>query len=220
MAPVLLLVATLCWPARADVALEPAAGTRFITHALRLEGLDAHPGYVVLAYDDGPELHTHRAFHSGGPATQELGWGGANRGGLLSAPGLHLLPRAAYDAWAASTTATVQAQETACAERGEGCMHISRFVPHYPPPAGAVSCGIRLPLQGSGPADGPDRVEEVLRLEAASDSACTVTRVGPAPSLDGQATPADAGARCDLTGSAASLLAGLGLLLGLGRRRR
>ncbi|MCK6505808.1 hypothetical protein L6R53_20870 [Myxococcota bacterium] len=219
MTPALLLW-TLSVPARADVALEPDPGTRFLTHALRIEGLDAHPGYVVLAYDAGAELSTWRAFHAGAPASQELGWGGANRGPRMGAPGLHLLPRAAYDAWLAQTTATIQAQETACAERGEGCMHISRFVPSFPPPVGAVSCGLSLQVQGAGPEDGPDRVEEVLRLEAASDSTCSLARVGQELSREGKPVAAGSGARCDLVGGAASLLAGAGLLLGLGRRRR
>lgn len=218
MHPALLLLA-LAGPARADVALEPEPGTRFVTHALRIEGLDAHPGHVVLAYDEGATLSTFRAFHAGGQPSQELGWGGANRGPHMGAPGLHLLPRAAYEAWLAQTTATILAQETACAERGEGCMHISRFVPSFPPPAGAVSCGLGLTVQGSGPKDGPDRVEDVLHLETATDTSCVLRKVGLEASREGKPVGVDAGARCDLTGSAASLVAGLGLLLGLGRRR-
>lgn len=215
MVPLLL---ALCLPAQADVAVPPPTGKRFLTHALRVDGLEQHPGYVVVAFDGRPgsSIGTHRVFTAEAPQ-QDLAYGGSNRGPALAEPGLHLMKRDAYDAWNTEQSAVVAAQRKACSERGEGCAHISRFVPSYQAPGAVVDCGHRVGLETVGLATGPDTVIDVVTLTAASDSACTVKPVEREREKDGDQVGVTGCSAAAL--SATSVLAGLGLLLGMRRRR-
>lgn len=229
-----LLLPLLGLGALADVSVPPPDKQRFLTHQLRIEGLDAHPDVVVVAHDRTETLSAHRAF-SAGDAEQILGIGGNRYGGSLSAPALFLMARADYDAWSEAVRVEVAKQEEACADRGEGCVHASRFVPSYAPPAGTVDCKQDIGLRLTGPQDGPVAVTDVLRLVEASATSCRLEVVeqaaapaSPEPAPDTPAAPAapseagTAGAErgCTHVGSVGPVLLGLGLLLGLGRRER
>lgn len=228
MLPLILLSLS----AQADVIQPPPDKERYLTHQLRIEGLDAHPDVVIVAHDRAGTISSHRAF-SAGDAQQVLGRGARRDGGGLSAPALFLLPRAAHDAWSEGVRAEVARQEEACADRGEGCAHISRFTPSYAPPEGGVDCKQDITLKLTGPEDGPKEVVDVLRLVEASATTCRLEAVdqaaapaspGPSPTPpEAPPAPADASTAaaergCAHVGSAGSLLVGLGLLLGLGRR--
>jgi hypothetical protein len=165
---------TLATAARADIAAEPPMGMQFLSHSARVEGLAAHPGYVVLAYDRGDPVSAVVAWTPEGEAVQQLAYGGNNRGGGLSAPAVHLMSTAAYAEWRAKATAAVEVQRKACAERGEGCMHISRFVPSLPAPQGAIDCKLAITLETTGSAAGPDALVQVLELTEASATTCVV----------------------------------------------
>lgn len=210
-----LLLLTLV--ARADVILPPAEGSRYVTHALRVQGLEAHPDVVLLAYEGGAQIRTWRVFSADGESQWDLGSGRGRSGAGMSRPSVHLLPKATFDTWSAAASAEIARQRTACDERGEGCVHISRFTPRIAPPAGAVSCGLTLDLVLVGPKDGPDQVVDIAELVAADATTCTLELTGREATLDGKPVT---GGQCSTTGGVASALAGLGLLLGLGRRRR
>lgn len=227
--PHLLLLLSLAAPARADVAIEAPSGQRYVRYGLRIEGLDAFPEAVILAADPGQEIHAYRAFHAGGETAWDLsGGGGRDRG--MGGPALRLTSAATYESWSTTTNALIEAQRQACDERGEGCAHISRFVAHFPPPAGTVDCGVQVQPVVQGPAEGPDHVVDVYKLVEASATTCRLEKVGQEQSRDGKPITAKAAptssqgaphsGRCStLAGSAASVLAGLGLLLGLTRRK-
>ena len=216
----MLLALALSTTALADIAIEPDPGTTFLSHSLRLEGLAEHPTSVLVVHDGGSTISAHRAYSADREAQQTLARGGSNRGGGMGAPSIYLMNGIAYQAWSTATDATVSAAREACADRGEGCAHISRFVPSYAPPTGAISCGVSIDLQLSGPDGGPDEVVDVYRLAEASATTCRLDRIAQELSRDGKPVTASTGGCSALQASAASVLAGLALLLGMGRRRR
>lgn len=214
--PLLLLPST----ALADVAIEPPTGQIFTTHSLLIEGLLEHPDFVIVAFDGDPgsTISAHRAFGKGQASQHVLARGDATRGGYLARPSLHLLSKAAYDTWWAQTSATIEQQRTACAERGEGCVHISRFQPSFTAPTGTLPCGVSLELNTVSDAGGPDLIIDVYQVEKLDASTCKLDHKETQRLKDGQ--PLSSGGLCSAAGaSAASFLAGLALLLGLGRRR-
>jgi hypothetical protein len=215
-----MLALLVVLPALADVAIPPPKDQIFTSHYLRVDDREAHPDFVLLAYDSGETLSTHRAWPADREAEQLLARGGRDRGGQLGHPGLHLLPKAAYEAWATATSAEIARQEEACADRGEGCAHISRFAPSYPPPEGATSCGHAIELQRSAPEGSADKRVDVVKIVEASASSCKVEASGTDGAGGDAPSPTSApSSGCATVTSAASLLTGLALLLGLGRRR-
>lgn len=217
--------------AHADVAIPPPDGKRFMDHDLVVEGLEAHPDAVLVVMDRGETVTAYRSFAAGKDTRQTLAKGNRRRGGGMSAPTIRLMMRPAFEAWQAEARAAVDAQREACAERGEGCAHISRFVGKYPAPQGAIDCGLSLDLVTSGPQDGPNKTVDTIALEAASATRCTVVSKGRHHERDGKrtdapppATPAADGDApsspgCSALGGVASVGVGLALL-GLAMRRR
>lgn len=203
--------------AHADVAIPPPADQQFVSHDLVVQGLEAHPDAVLLVLDRGATVSAYRAFHAGAETRQTLATGGRNRGGGISAPSLLLMPKAAYEAWQAQAMADVRAQREACSSRGEGCSHISRFVPRYPAPTGTIDCGLSLTLVTTGPERGPDTIVETVALTAATATRCAVEAKGRTAEQDGE--PMETGG-CSTAGGAVSLGAGLALLGLVSRRRR
>jgi hypothetical protein len=203
--------------AHADIAIPPPDGERFVKHDLEVVGLEAHPEVVLIALDGGDTVSGYRAFRPGGEARQTLARGGNNRGGGISAPSVKMLPKAAFEAWEKKSRADVAAQREACASSGEGCAHISRFVPRYPAPKDAVDCGFTMTLVTSGPKRGPDTVVDTIALKTASASTCVVDARPRTAELDGK--PVEAGG-CSTVGGAVSLGAGLAMLGVAARRRR
>lgn len=203
--------------AHADVAIPPPDGQRFVKHDLVVAGLERHPDVVLLAIDAGGTVSGYRAWRAGGEARQTLAQGGRSRGGGIAAPSVKMLPKAAFDAWEAKSRADVDRQRAACADRGEGCAHISRFVPSYPAPPDTVDCGFPIRLVTSGPKRGPDTVVDTIELQSSADGRCIVSAQPRSAERDGQ--PVDTGG-CSTAGGAVSLGAGLALLGVAARRRR
>ncbi|MCB9700073.1 MAG: hypothetical protein H6738_25015 [Alphaproteobacteria bacterium] len=200
--------------ALADIAPTPAVGQRFLTHSVRVTGLTEHPGFVLVAHDAGDTVGTVLAWT--GDEVQQLGNGASNRGPRLSHPSFRLMSREAYDAWKTASSAEVSAQREACM-RGEGCAHISRFVPKITPPTGTVDCATSIDVVTSGPADGPDAVVEPLTVVEASATSCVLKRGETERTLKGAAFTGGGG--CDTTGGVLSLVGAL-VAAGLFRRRR
>ena len=154
--------------AHADVAIEPPTGKQFMRHHLSVENMSEHAGFAVVVFDAGDTISTYRAFTATSSAKQELGWGGQNRGPSLFQPTARLMSLDAFEAWKAATGAEVDKQREACADRGEGCAHISRFVPRFAPPADTVDCKTRFDLELSGEDGGPDTRIDVVKLTEAT----------------------------------------------------
>ena len=214
MQPLLLLLSIA--PARADIAIEPPTDQQFLTWSIRVEGLEAAPGSVVVAWETPYEgkITGYRALSAASPEA-ELYHGGSRRPGLAS-PDLYLLPTAAFETWQAATREEIDRQEAACADRGEGCMHISRFVPHFAPPTGGIDCATKAKLTESGPTNSPPTRLLTFHLDEASATTCKLSPVGQ----EKEAAPKATGGCTSAGGSALSLLAGFAMLVGLSRRVR
>ena len=139
--------------AHADLIVPPPPDTRHIVHQLQLDNVADFPDRVFLAIDADDTVHAHRVFTAQAP-TQELGRGGRSRGGGLSKPQIRSLSQAEYKAWAEATGAAIRQQRAACADRGEGCVHISRFTPRIGAGSGPDQPHRRPGGVGGGP--GPD----------------------------------------------------------------
>lgn len=202
--------------AHADIAIPPPDRERFVRHDLEVVGLEAHPEVVLIAIDEGSTVQGYRAFRPGGEARQTLAQGGRNRSRGISAPSVKMLPKAAFATWEREARGAVDAQREACASRGEGCVHISRFVPRYPAPKDAVDCGFTIKLVTRGPERGPDTVIDTIALKTAAASTCVVETRPRTAEKDHE--PVDMGG-CSTIGGAVSLGAGLALL-GVAARRR
>lgn len=222
----LTALALLLPPAHADVAIEAPEGMLLATHSLRVEGLLDHPDAVILAFDGPPggTVSTHRVYGQGQASQHVLARGDDRNGSAMGAPSLYAMARPAYETWAAATSAEVERQRQACDERGEGCMHISRFVPSYASPSAVLPCGVQVETVTQGPDSGPDLRIEVykvaaLEIAAPDGGACRLDKVATEQYRQGNPYQPASGGCSALAGSAASVLAGLSLLLGLGRRR-
>lgn len=203
---------------RADVAPEAPSGEQFTTYGVRVEGLAAFPDVVLVLHDRGnpSTIHGYRAFSADSPE-HVLASGAASRGNVFSQPDLFAMSRAEYDAWSAQTAAEIARQEEACSERGEGCPHISRFVPRFAPPTGTVACGASIAITTTAPTGGPDAHVDVFSVTTASASTCTLS--GPARVSLREGKPISTSSRCDALNLSGSLLAlGLALLAVLPRR--
>ncbi len=214
------MITLLAAVAHADIAPTPPDGRTFLTHAVRVEGLDRHPGYVVLAYDQTDPVRDVAAWKAGGAPTVTLANGASNRRQAFSAPMFRLLPAEAYAAWRAQADAAVAAQREAC-QRGEGCPHISWFVPKLPPPSGTIDCGLpALTLVTEGPAAGPDSLTSVFTLTEATPTTCVLVEGPREQRKGGTPIPARPTGNCDHLGGAASVGAALAVLLLATRRRQ
>ncbi len=178
----LLLVTTT----KADIAPEPPAGRAFLSHYLKMENLADYPGFALLVYDPSPDgkITASRTFKVGKDAEQLLenqsNWRSARN---FDRPGIWLLSLAQEKAWSKKTGELIAQQREACARRGEGCAHISRFVPKYPPPAEAIDCGVRIDIQTTVAKGQNDRVVDVYRIAKATDKTCQLEHAtGPSSS--------------------------------------
>ena len=216
LGPALLLLSA----AHADVAPEPPSGEQFTTYSVRVEGLAAFPDVVLVVHDkSGGELRGYATL-TADKSEAQLGNGRSWRENNIPSPDLFVMPRAAYEAWAQATAAEVARQEEACSERGEGCAHISRFVPHFAAPTGTTPCRATIDITTTAKAGGPDAYVDVFQLKAAAPGTCTVE--GPARIALRGGKPVSASGRCAAVtpgGGLAVLLAALGIT-GLRRRRR
>jgi hypothetical protein len=207
-----LALSVLLPAARADVATPPPEGTRFTTHALAVSGLP--DGMVLLALDSGDPVSKVVAFESDGEKNLERG--GRNRGGGLGKPHLVTMTADAYKAWDAAARAEVGRQQEACASRGEGCAHISRFEPRIPAPKAIVDCGVTVDLKLEAPERGPESFRQTVQVKTATAAACVLEDEGVVGLKNGE--PVDEGG-CATAGGAAGAAVGLAMLLGLARRR-
>jgi hypothetical protein len=191
--------------AHADIPPTPPTNREFASNAVMVEGLEGSPDFVLLLVPAGTSISAYRAF-TPERSRQDL----SDR--MLRAD-FWLMEKAAYEAWSAATSAEIMRQETACAERGEGCAHISRFVPSFSPPTQAIRCGASLDAPSTVPRGEPTSLLHTFRLTAASATACTVTADTSTP------PSVSPGKGCATAGGGVSGLA-LPLLMLLGLRRR
>lgn len=212
-----MIALTLCATARADLLPSPPAGRIFLEQSVRVEGADRHPGFVLIALDSGPTVPAVATWRAGSPATLPLANGLSNRGPRFRSPALRMLTAADYDAWRKAADAAEATQRAACA-KGEGCMHISRFVPALPAPAGATDCGLAVALPTEGPESGPDAVVTVLDWAEAAPGTCVVRWVRSESTRQGRPYVAPSG-NCDATAGWVSGLSAAAALLGTRRRR-
>lgn len=217
----MLLLSTL---ALADIPPTPPPNQQFVTHTVQPEGLADHPEHVLLLFAKGDTISSYRTFSADNPSF-------GVEGELLRA-GFSLMKRSDYVMWADQTRDEILRQRTACAERGEGCAHISRFEPSFAPPTAVVDCGMTLALSGTAAMGEPTSHTHSYRLTAAGET-CTMVaaEAAPAPEPD-PATPAPAPAPepaapsgeeagCATVGAAPlSAVVVVAMLLGLRRRCR
>lgn len=211
--------------ARADIAPEPPPDKQFTTYTVQVDGLDRFPGVVLVLHDKGSDtIRAYRSF-TAEKSSHMIASGHRSRGNNFSNPDLFAMTAEAYAAWSAETDAEIRRQEAACADRGEGCAHISRFVPKFAPPTGAVACGADIQIRTTAPTGGPSEYTDVFTVTAASAEGCTVSGP-PAPAGAKSATPDDApsaeGAQrqCAAVTAAGGAVWGLAMLLAGARRRR
>ena len=210
------LLPVLLWVpfSHADLIMEPPDGTQHLRHTLEVKGLPA--GRVLVFAADGKEIPGVVAFEADGE--RELGSGHSRFHILGSKPRLWSLTTADYAAWKQQAATLTAEQEAACADRGEGCVHISRFQPRLPPPSPAVSCGQPVRLRLEGPADGPSTTRDVLTVQSLTATECAVSVVA-APSAPSAGTPPRS-PRCSTGFVGTSLLSLLvGVVLVLTQRR-
>ncbi len=179
----LLALATLLVPtfAFADVAPDISPGSRFVNHAIMIQNLDAHPNYAVVVYDAPRNglIGGHKIFSQIHSAKHVLTRGASWRSReVFSSARLHLLPLRAAIAWQRETDREIERQREACFERGEGCVHASRFFPRYAPPPEVTSCSAEVEMVYELAGPGPDEVVDTFRLVTASANRCRVERVG------------------------------------------
>lgn len=165
--------------ALADVPPIPRSGEAFVTHTVKVEGVSAFPEHVLLLYSTGGEISQYLTFTDSTPAQIDR---------ALHASEFWLLGRSDYDAWSQQSSEEVRVQRAACEERGEGCVHPSRFSPRITPPTRPIGCGVTLSLPTSASIGEPTSALHAFRLETASDASCVITALDtasgalPAPS--------------------------------------
>lgn len=215
-----LLALALASTARADIAVDGPPSPPVLRHALRIEGLDAHPEVVLLAWDgpDGATIHASRTWRAGGRVEQVLHAGGEGKPTDLRAPSLRLLPATAHDAWWSVTGPFIEAEMAACAKEGPLCLLGRSFAPTYTAPTGAVDCGLTVALAPEGSEGRADAVVDVVRLVEAGPDTCRLEAVGRQRTRKG--APVDeAGGICGAPLPASLALSVLAGLAARGRRR-
>jgi hypothetical protein len=209
----MLLLSSL---ALADIPPDLPPGQTPAQNTVSVSGLEAHPDFVLLLYSDSTELDSHQ--------TLSAERGELQLGDKLHQAGLWLMTQADYAVWSSATSAEISRQQTACAERGEGCSHISRFTPSYAPPATAISCGVTLDAPQFVPTGEPSLQQHAFTLSAASATACTLTGTPSAEAVNSD-RPSEDGPGASLPGGCATARHGaMGAtmlpMLVLGWRRR
>ncbi|MDG1484541.1 MAG: hypothetical protein P8R54_33450 [Myxococcota bacterium] len=209
----MLLLSSL---ALADIPPDALPGRTLAQNTVSVAGLDAHPDVVLLLYTGSTELGSHQVLSSERAATQ--------LSDTLLQAGFWLMTKADYSAWSVVTSAEIARQEAACSERGEGCVHISRFTPSYAPPTTAISCGVTLDAPYDVPTGEPSQRRHAFTLSAASATVCTLTATPPVEASSAN-PPQDVGSGASLPGGCATARGGaMGAILlpmmVLGWRRR
>lgn len=218
--------------AQADIAPMPPPDKQFTTYTVQVDGLDKFPDAVLVLHDkDADTIYGYRPF-SAEKASHQIANGHSSRGNTIHNPDFFLMTAEAFAAWSAETNAEIARQRDACSERGEGCVHISRFVPKFAPPTGTVPCNATVNIRTTAPQGGPSEYTDVFTVTAASAEGCTLTgpaapAAAPSGSHEPEAAPADpapsaepAGSRCAAVTAAGGAAWGLALLLAGARRRR
>ena len=214
-----LALFALLGPARADIAVDQVPLPERARHELRIEGLEAFPDAVLLVHDgvDGGTIQASRTFQAGGQAQQVLHGGGKGGPTDLQAPAVHLLSKAAHDAWWAVAFPEIEKQVAACAKEGPLCMMGGHFAPSYSAPTGTLDCALPLPIARLDEAGGAAGVVDVVRLVEAGPAGCRLEKLGR-EELEAEGGGGPCG--CTAAGPGLAPIGGLGLLALLGRRRR
>jgi len=212
-----VLVAT---GAMADVAPPIEPGKVFVENRVHVDNMAEHPDWVLLVYDAPRkgEIKASLAFHAGAEKEQSLVHGGSWRSaGRFSKPKLWLVAKAAWETWKKETGLLVAKQREACAQRGEGCAHISRFQPHFPPPKGAVDCNASIDVVLKQKSSLGKTVVSKFSLKEAKAGSCKVTRLDKKGGL--AAPPSPGGPSPWLIGGFLAVLLGLVAVFLLASRR-
>ena len=168
----------------ADVPPPQTPGKTYVSHAVHVENMKAHPSFSILVYDPPSRegmIQAALIYHAETEAKQTLVRGRSWRSmARFGAPKIWLMPREAQRAWSEVTAKEVSKQRQACAERGEGCAHISRFSPRFAPPKGAIDCGVSIEVYGSVPdelATKDREVKDIYRILEATPKRCKIEHV-------------------------------------------
>lgn len=180
-----LITLSISSTALADIPPDIPEGSEFVSHYVHIENLADHADYSILVYDPPAEglIRGRLVFTADSDERQLLVNGRSwESRGEFGHPGLWLLPRDAETEWSTATAQEIDRQREACFERGEGCVHASRFAPNFPAPEGAVDCTVRVDVQVQRPtsSDSPAEVVDVYRVTEASAEECVVERVAEA----------------------------------------
>jgi hypothetical protein len=169
----------------ADIAPRPTPNTRFTTYSVRVEGLEAFPDVVILLHQKGDTLRGYRTFTAEQPQ-QQIADGSRARGNNIYDADLFVISTEAYEAWKTETAAEARRQIEAC-ENGEGCSHISRFTPKYPPPVSETPCRTSIEITTSTAAGGQDGILDTFQITAAAPGTCALQ--GPTRTTFGLSQP-------------------------------
>jgi len=212
--------------ALADIPPIPPTGKVFVTHTVQIAGLSDHPEHVLLLYAASEEISQHRVFKDDSPVEID---------GELRSADFWVMSRPGYDAWAEAARAEVKRQLIACEERGEGCVHSSRFEPRLVPPGDSIRCGVTLSAPSSVPSGEPTSQLHAFLLQTASATECVLSpaEAAPAPASDPEVPASDPvepspaapepevspdRAGCATVSGASLVAIGLSMMLGLRRR--
>lgn len=209
-----LFALLVCAPAEADVVIGPVPERHFPEWSVRIEALDATPDFVVVAWDGFADemISAHVSFTAAQPQAQVYREQNP-RGGLASSR-LFLVPAVDFTTWQDETGLEVRRQRGVCAARGEGCVNLRSFVPHYASPPGAIDCGVEFKVSPSGPTDVPVAHVFTFHLDEASTTTCKMSPVG----AQIPPTPTGGGGCASVSGQGISALGAVALLVGLSRR--
>lgn len=234
MTPVVILLSSL---AHGDVLAHPPQDTQFAVHEVYLDNVQDFPDLVFVAMEDRDPMRSPKTFTADTP-TQEMGRGHGRGTKGLHQPRVVAMKKADHDAWKTEAQAAAEAQREACFERGEGCVHPSRFEARYPRPERSVPCSEPIAVQTTVPLDAPPVRTDAFRIVRAGATECVLEPIPvppaapeheatapPASAADPSGTPPpnEAPTGCSSTAGAwtslGSLVGGLSLLLLIGRRR-
>jgi hypothetical protein len=192
----MILLALVLGLARADLAPRSDEGKEFVRHQLRVEGLDTVEGSVLVLHSKPEEglISTHRVLSSKTVQIVELADGSAQSylGQEIWSPQAQLMSQADFEAWDTIRRQRVSEQEEACM-RGEGCAHISRFVPRFSPPSVGIRCAVDLPdIYAEAPFGSPTEVVHLVELSQTGPENCTLktTILSPPPPTSQSTSPA------------------------------
>ena len=189
----LLITLLMSSTAFADIPPDIPEGSEFVSHYVQIENMADHPDFTIVVYDPATEglIRASLVFTADSDERQLLVNGRSWQSlADFGNPGLWLLPRDAQTEWSSATAVEIDRQREACFERGEGCVHASRFSPRFAPPEGALDCNVRVDVQAQRPTDPdtPAEVVDVFRVTEASADRCVAERVADAstPAVSGE----------------------------------